>query len=108
MINTGHTATFRSECAAQEAFYVLTVHSTTDSIMFETKKRRIQNWQGGPGPPSLGEHKRRRPLLSLSGIHKDYTGVWPHLYHEFMKPVQQYQNYNGEVRRHTNSNFKLL
>ena len=87
VINTGHTATFRCECEAKEAFYGLTIHSTTDSIMFETKKRRIHIWQGGPGPPSLGEHKRCRPLLSLSGIHKDYTGVWPHLYHEFTKPV---------------------
>ena len=71
VINTGHTATFRCECEAKEAFYVLTIHSTANSIMFETKKRRIHNWQGGPGPPSLGEHKRCRPLLSLSGIHKD-------------------------------------
>ena len=36
------------------------------------------------------------------------TSFWPHWYREFMKPVEQDQNYNGEIRLHTNSNFKLL
>ena len=36
------------------------------------------------------------------------TRVWPHWYREWMKHVFQDQNYNGEVRLHLDSNFRLL
>ena len=62
----------------------------------------------GPVLQGFFLNDRNTNSLFLTPVFVIITAVKPPWSREFMKPAWQDQNYNGEIRLHTNSNFKLL